>query len=413
MAALALTLFFLAAATAWFIKRPDRALHAASGMASRVLCSGIFVSGQDAAKVYDEFLRVQFAYILLHPLLRYEVDLDKREVTTRIAGRFESRAVHRDGWGCLLLRGQPVPARPFPPDVTAARQTALASLPDIADGPDVVEATDEAVRAAMARPFVQLQGEPRRLAKAVAVLHDGRLIAERYAPGHGVDTPLHGWSASKAVINALVGAMVLQGRLSLRETGVLAAWRDPSDPRHAITVEHLLRQTSGIGIVQTNGGLDAASRMKFIEADMAAFAERAPLLQAPGERWDYTDANYVLLGRILRERAGGSAEDLVRFAHDALFGPLGIRNMTIEVDAAGTPIGSAFMYAPARDWARFGQLFLDDGVVAGRRLLPEGWVTFSATPTLATGYGAGFFTNRVKGGWWWCAWDRPTSATPA
>jgi CubicO group peptidase (beta-lactamase class C family) len=129
---------------------------------------------------------------------------------------------------------------------------------------------------------------------------------------------------------------------------------------------------------------------------MAAFAERADLESAPGSAWNYHDGNTIILSRLIRDAAGGHAADVLRFARAELFEPLGMRNVTLEFDATGTPEGSSQMLAPARDWARFGALYLDDGVVGGKRILPEGWVNYSAAPTESgwVGIGAGFWTNR-------------------
>jgi CubicO group peptidase (beta-lactamase class C family) len=142
---------------------------------------------------------------------------------------------------------------------------------------------------------------------------------------------------------------------------------------------------------------------------MAAFAAGAALIAAPGTRYHYSSPSTILLSRIVRDAAGGGPGEMLRFAERELFVPLGMRGVTFEVDAAGTPIGSTYLYATARDWARFGVLYANDGVAGARRILPEGWVDFSAAPTPGSrdGYGAGFFTNRgdsdfgrlrVKGG---------------
>jgi CubicO group peptidase (beta-lactamase class C family) len=140
--------------------------------------------------------------------------------------------------------------------------------------------------------------------------------------------------------------------------------------------------------------------MLFFEHDMAAFAAQAPLNAAPGEKWNYTDANTLLLSRIVREQAGDDAASVLAFMHRELFSRLGMEHVTMELDAAGTPIGSSHMLASARDWARLGLLYVNDGVVGGVRLLPPGWVDYSATQTQGSemfGYGAGFWTNRGQG----------------
>ncbi|MDU3046522.1 serine hydrolase domain-containing protein, partial [Bradyrhizobium sp.] len=166
-------------------------------------------------------------------------------------------------------------------------------------------------------------------------------------------------------------------------------------------IDHLLRHTAGLALgnsLQASllSALEPVNRMKFVEADRAAFAESMPLETNPGAVFNYHDGNTVILSHLIRDAAGGSAADVLRFAHRELFDPLGMRNVTIEFDAAGTPEGSSQMLASARDWARLGQLYLDDGVVGGRRILPAGWVDYVSTPTpdAFVGIGAGFWTNR-------------------
>ena len=134
---------------------------------------------------------------------------------------------------------------------------------------------------------------------------------------------------------------------------------------------------------------------------MAAYAESMPLETTPGTAWNYHDGNTVILAHLIRQAAGGRAADMMRFARQELFGPLGMRHVAIEFDASGNAEGSSQMLASARDWARFGQLYLNDGVVGGKRILPEGWVTYSATPTPGAfvGHGRGLLDQSRRQSW--------------
>ncbi|HUM18013.1 MAG TPA: serine hydrolase [Candidatus Nitrosotalea sp.] len=373
--------------------RPGTALRVATGLVSHTLCSDTFVAGLDPTRTVTETFHAMPGIRLLMPLMRYHVDRARREVRATVAGLFESRAAYRPGMGCTLVSSGE--AHAAPPASAPSPGDGAPRLRDIA-GPAAVEPADERLRSALDRAFADPPGAPARATKAVVVVHDDRIVAERYAPGYGIDTPLLGWSMTKSVVNALIGILVRQGRLSLAGPAPVPAWRDPSDPRHAITVEQLMRMTSGLALDETNNGFDPSSRMLFTEPDMAGFAERAALLAPPGTRYHYSSPSTIILSRIIRDAVGGRAEDVVRFADRELFGPLGMRRVTLEFDGVGTPVGSSYMYATARDWARFGLLYAHAGVVGGVRILPEGWVDYSAswTPGSRDGYGAGFFTNR-------------------
>jgi hypothetical protein len=379
----------------WSAVRPDRAIRVATGFTSHTLCSETFVSGLDPEQVYAETVKPMSRIWLIDWALRYEIDRAGRQVRANVAGGFRNRAVYRNGVGCIVMHGAEPPAVAWPEPGDAAGQ-AVAPPVDAMAGPAVVEPADARLRAVLDRAFAEPTRPPYRWTKAVVVVRDGQIVAERYSPGYGMETPLLGWSATKSVLNALVGILVRQGRLAVEQPVPVPAWRDPRDPRHAITIDELLRMTSGLALEETNSGFDPVTRMLYLERDLTAFAEHARLAAAPGSTWRYTSGNYQILSRILRDAVGGHAEDVLRFAWRELFGPLGMRHVTLEFDSTGTPLGAAYLFAPARDWARFGQLYLEDGAVNGRRILPEGWVRYSASPTPIArgGYGAGFWTNR-------------------
>jgi len=268
-------------------------------------------------------------------------------------------------------------------------------LPEIA-GPAPVEPSDPALKAALDHAFEEPAEPPFRRTKAVVVVHDGKVIAERYATGLGVgvDTQLLGFSMTKSVINALLGIMTQQGLTSPSLPAPIPAWHGATDPRREIEIGHLMRMTSGLALDETNSGFDPPSQM-YLYDDMAAYAVTAPLIAPPGTRFAYSSATTQILARIIRDALGGP-EQALAFAWRELFNPLGMRHVTLQFDASGTMQGSANMLASARDWARFALLYLNDGVIGGKRILHEDWVAYSAAATLDSEYGAGFYTNRSE-----------------
>lgn len=374
---------------------PRDAAGVATGFVSHILCSEVFVSGLDPDQVYSETLEAMPGVAAIKWAFDYRVDRSRHEVTTTLFGLAKSRAIYRDGLGCMMRHGDERVDLAAP--IAVEPQQAL--LPEIA-GSGLVQPANAELKQALDRAFAESDHPPFRHTKAVVVLKDGQVIAERYAAGYSVDTPILGFSATKSVTSALIGILVREGKLAVNEPVPIPAWQHPDDPHHAITVDHLLRHTSGLAMGSSlNASLASAfgpvNRMKYIERDMAGFAERADLEATPGAAWNYHDGNAVILSRVIRDAVGGTAADVLQFARRELFAPLGMRNVTLEFDATGTPEGSSQMLAPARDWARFGELYLNEGIIGGRRILPEGWVRYSAslTPGAWVGMGAGFWTN--------------------
>jgi CubicO group peptidase (beta-lactamase class C family) len=371
----------------------------ATGFVVNTLCSAAFVSRVNSDEVYAETLSVMPGVRLIAWALDYRIDRDRKQATATLLGGAQSRAVYREGLGCYLAHGEEaVDAASLPPAGSQVQVQRRLS-PEIA-GPAPVEPANPSLKLALDRAFAEPDQPPLRHTKAVVVLKDGHVIAERYAAGYGVDTPVLGYSATKSVISALIGILVREGKLAVDGPAPVAAWQSPGDPRHAITVDDLLRHTSGLALgsslaASLASALEPVNQMNYVERDMAGFAESAGLKTAPGSAWNYQDGNYMILSRLIRDATGGHAADVLSFARRELFEPLGMRNVTLEFDATGTPHGSSQMLASARDWAQFGSLYLDDGVVGCRRILPAGWVSYSASPTpnAWVGYGAGFWTN--------------------
>ena len=268
-------------AAAAFIFRPDRALRVATGFVAHNLCVKAFVSGLDPQAVFAE-IKDRAGIRRLRLLLGYRLDTAARTVETSTLGFFRSRAAFHEGQGCIELLGskQPYLLRSDLQALKVPKTPPL--LPEIA-GPGVVEPSDPALKAALDHAFEEPGGPPGRRTKAVVVVHDGRVIAERYAPGIGVDTPLLGFSMTKAMVNALIGILTQQGLVTPSMPAPIPEWRAASDPRREIEVEHLMRMTSGLALDETNSGFDPSSQMS-LHDDMAGFAAKARLIAPPGSR---------------------------------------------------------------------------------------------------------------------------------
>jgi len=360
--------------------RAQPAIRVGAAVISQTLCGETFVAGLDPQRVFREEIAPRPELHLLLRHARYTIDRQRRQVITTWRGHFAAVATFHPGYGCSL--GEVSFPKPSNDSETSARPL---ELPVFASNPKL--------EAALNRAFAEPGGPEYRQVRAIVIMRDGRIIAERYAPGISADTPLLGYSVSKSVVNALVGILVREGRLDPGAPAPVAAWRSSNDPRHVITLEQLMRMTSGLDLPEKDTGLDPVSRMLFLESNMAAYAERASLKAKPGMSWEYTSGNTLIVSSIIRDHVGGHAEDVVRFAHRELFDPVGMKHVVMEFDAAGTPIGSTRIYASARDWARFGDLYLNNGVIKGRRILPENWVAYSTRPTPDSDYGAGFWVN--------------------
>lgn len=228
---------------------------------------------------------------------------------------------------------------------------------------------------------------------AVVVVHRGRLIAERYA-GHlshfdapdepiGPTTPLLSWSMAKSMLHFLVGMLVADGRLHPEAPADVPLWRaDPDDPRRSITLRHLLEMRDGLDFVEdyVDGDRSDVISMLFGDGkdDVARFAADRPLAAPPGERFNYSSGTTNVISGIVA-RLLGTGEAYETFLQEGLFDAIGMTSARATFDPAGTFIASSFVYATARDFARFGLLHLRDGEWDGRRLLPPRWVDTART----------------------------------
>jgi len=368
-------------------------LPTATGITAKQVCSLHFVSGFSPQRA-----RALYVDPLLGDAARFvSARVEGREVRSNLLGvLYAQRAVYREGIGCTLLHD----GADFDESLTlpTGRQFEPMTL-DTAHRDAVFDTA--ALDRAIAEAFAEPDGGGRNTL-AVVVLHEGRLVAERYGGGVTAATPLHGWSMTKSLAATLAGAMAERGEITLDTQAITdPEVLDETPEKGDITLEHLLRMTAGLKLDELNDGTDPNSDMLFTEPDMAAFAARQPLVHTPGEHWQYMSGQTVLATRAMQDALPGPmAEDLAA-VRERIFEPARMDSAVFETDEAGTLQGSSYMYASAQDWARLGQLYLDDGLAPdGTRVLPEDWGDIVSTRTIggtregAAGdrdYGLGFW----------------------
>jgi CubicO group peptidase (beta-lactamase class C family) len=365
-------------------------LSAGSGFAAKNLCSGYFLSGMPGEQVVDEALVTASPFL---SNIRFEIDTENRLVDAGLFGLSERRAVYTEGTGCTLLRAG---RKDLNRNLKTAEVSKLdAAMPwpwGAAAGP-----LNSRLEPVLARAFAEPDAQFARNTKAVIVIHEGQLVAEKYAPGIDPNTPLPGWSMTKSVTNLLIGVLMNDGKLRLMQTAPVPLWqKDFRDPRGDITIDQLLRMSSGLEFNEDYGMYSDVTRMLAVEASAAGFAAAKPLVAEPGSVWSYSSGTSNILAGVVRWTVGGYLQRYYDFTQKRLFLPLGIHTATMETDNNGTFVGSSFMYASARDWARLGEFCLQDGIWRGERLLPEGWMKYSTTPTPnnpLNNYGAHFWLN--------------------
>jgi len=221
---------------------------------------------------------------------------------------------------------------------------------------------------------------------ALLIIQGGKLLLERYAPDFGPDVTCHSWSMAKSITHALVGIAVGDGRLDITRPADAPEWRTPGDPRAEITLDQLLRMSSGLQFVEdyTPGQTSDVIEMLFGSGkeDVAAYAASRPAAHAPDSFMAYASGTTNIVSRALGDALGLKGDAFGAFMRQRLFDPLGMTSAMPKFDTAGTFIGSSYCFCTPRDFARFGLLYLRDGMWDGQRLLPEGWVDYGRTPTL-------------------------------
>jgi len=393
---LGIVLIFIIGFCIYFL---NAAMPTGTGYSAKYICSQVFLADRDPVTVFENDVKPT------HPLfgiIKFKVNRDNKTVTAKGFGFWSPMtAVYRDGCGCTLAVDTSVEellnqSKGFIPQQqpNIQRLWPAGEFVNLNNIPSNIDANK--LKSVINSAFQEPGPNTKRNTQAIVVVHKDRIIAEKYADQFSTSTPMLGWSMSKSVTNALVGILVKDKKLDIMKPAPVVAWSDSNDPRSIILLDQMLRMSSGLEFQEVYAPFKDATIMLYNSKSMANYAAAKPLRTEPEKEWYYSSGTTNIIARIVRDTLGGTLADVTNFARTSLFDRVGMYSAIIEPDASGSLVGSSYMFATPRDWARYGVLIKNDGVWNGKRILPEGWVKYSITPTHMAPkgeYGAQFWLN--------------------
>ncbi len=384
------------------------------GVQAVLMCNGLFTSNRTIEQVFAQ----ELAYVR-RPVGTarggdYVVDRKRKAVAIGAAGGVPTmRAAFRKGLGCVILAPdqtfEDINSLPILDMLPPPGDPATIPWPD----GDLIQSSSlppgvDAGALAAASDWAFTRESPEQVTLSLLVVHQGQIIHERYAPGVDLTTRTRTWSTAKSIAVTLIGMLVDQGRLALDEPlGIewLPRMASPeTDPRNAITLRHLLNMSSGLYPVDSRGMEYATGSGLAYWAGASSIrgARNRALMREPGTFWDYENYDTILAVYAMK-LALGDDQAYLEYPRRALLDRIGMRNTLLSVDRFGNFILSSQVYTNARDLARFGLLYLQNGMWNGERLFSEEWIEFVRTPAPATAERGNFY-----GGQWWLVPDDRT-----
>jgi CubicO group peptidase (beta-lactamase class C family) len=380
--------------------------HHAAGYA-KIMCSAVFITGLDPEFAAQNVGGFTAPFDQRPKLGKPLIDRVKKTVTVAVPGRALRMAVYTGDQGCVAL--------PIGETSLSFRPVRVPSkLPDAAtqpwpmgDAPDKEPLPPRGIDLANVKRAVDAAFDPPAgMTAAFVVTWKGHIVGERYGEGIQRSTPLEGWSMGKSVTATLMGVLLRQGAYQLTQPAPVPEWQSPGDPRAKIRIVDLLHMSSGLRIrAPQDPDYDPAGTypdhvyLYTGTVNSFRYAATRPLQWPPNAVGRYHNTDPVLINYLIRRAVEKRGEEYLSFPRRALFDKLGMRTMVVETDPFGNFLLQGYELACARDWARLGNLYLQDGVWNGERILPEGWSKFVATLAPAWEadkrpiYGAFFWLN--------------------
>ena len=356
-----------------------------TGFAAKNVASGIFVADRTQESI--EALDIDFFPVNLATTV---VDMENKTVTSDFFGFGKQIAVFRHGLGCTLIGDKTIEEvkqqKSIIPMTRIYKREEFWPQGDLKRD-TVLEFVNEAklqaaIDAAMA------QGNSR----AIIVAYDTLLNWESYGDGFDINTPILGWSMSKSITSTMIGILAKQGKLNIDGPAPVKEWS--KDSRKNISIRNLLQMTSGLQWVEDYGDISEATVMLYSSTDIAKYAIGVSSAFPPDSVWYYSSGSSNILSEIIK-RQFADIKDYWTFPQYEIFHKIGMKHTIMETDAVGTFVGSSYTYAPARDWARYGLLYLQNGIWRGDTIVTPEWVDFTReeAPNSNGKYGAQFWLN--------------------
>jgi CubicO group peptidase (beta-lactamase class C family) len=384
-----------------------RGSHTENGLAgfAKILCSGVFVSGrapEDVVRGSAYFFMPQAE----QDQVKWEIDRTARLARASL-GTTKREARFYGDQGCIIqnpdapgIHFTPVSVRTRLPDAS----TQPWPLGEKPDKPDMSPAAANVDRSKMAAAVDAAFADPAAMTAAFLVVYRGRIVAERYAPGITSDTQLESWSMGKSLAATLFALLVKDGTYTLEQPAPVPLWRAPGDPRGAIRNIDLLRMSAGLKFL---GNQEPGSTLTYPDhyyiytggIDAFDYSITRPQEYPPNTDGRYRNCDPLTITYLTKLAVGKRGENFLTWPQRALFDRIGIRRQVLETDPYGNFLITGYDYGTARNWARLGLLYLQDGMWQGERLLPEGWTAFVSTPAPAwkrPEYGGFFWLNRIN-----------------
>ncbi len=373
---------------AYFVIATYPKLDLISGFSAKSIASGHFID-----KRTIETIEKGDNDIPLLNLATNTVDESEQSASSSVYGLKKRKAIYREGLGATLINADFDVHKPY---LIPKRNKSTSTLPfpyGNSEPNDTIfqEVDYRKLKSAVNSTFDASDTKEKRT-RAVVVLYKNKLIAEQYSTGFTKNSSILGWSMTKSITSSAFGVLVKQGKFDIHKPAPISEWQD--DDRKSITTNNLLQMNSGLEWEENYSIICDATKMLFLAEDMGAVQlEKAPKFK-PNTQWNYSSGTTNLLSKILRGQFR-THQEYLDFWYSAVIDKIGMNSMLVETDMVGNFVGSSYGWATARDWSKFGLLYLNKGNWNGEQILDESWINYTKKPTATSngGYGAQFWLN--------------------